>query len=80
MASIPQHAFPALDGASLSLLWGLPFAGLLLSIANVPLFAPHFWHSHYGKVAVAWAVALIVPFTVAFGANEMLHNLTHAML
>ena len=80
MDPIPPHAFPALDGGSLSLLWGLPFAGLLLSIAIVPLFAPHFWHSHYGKLAAAWAVALFVPFTAAFGASEMLHNLTHAML
>ena len=64
MASILQHASLAFDGASLSLLWGLPFAGLLLSIAIVPLFAPRFWHSHYGKVAAAWAIALLVPFTM----------------
>ena len=40
-------AFPALaaaaefDGGSLSPLWGVPFAGMLLSIALLPLLAPH---------------------------------------
>jgi len=31
-----------LDGATLSLWWALPFAGLLLSIAAVPQLAPRF--------------------------------------
>ena len=35
---------------ALSALWGVPFAGVLLSIAILPLLAPHFWHHHYGKV------------------------------
>jgi Na+/H+ antiporter NhaD/arsenite permease-like protein len=30
----------------------LPFAALLLAIAVVPLFAEHWWHHHYPKVAV----------------------------
>ena len=33
-----------LDGAALSLAWVLPFAGLLLSIAILPLLWPRFWH------------------------------------
>jgi len=32
------------DGAQLSAIWGVPFAGLLLSIALMPLLVPHFWH------------------------------------
>ena len=69
-----------LDGAQLSLWWGVPFAGLLLSIAIVPLVAPRFWHSHYGKAAAAWAVALAVPFAGAFGASAALHQIAHALL
>ena len=80
MVPTPEHALATLDGTTLSLLWGLPFAGLLLSIAIVPLLAPHFWHSHYGKLAAAWALALLVPFTATFGASETLRNLTHAIL
>jgi Na+/H+ antiporter NhaD/arsenite permease-like protein len=68
------------SGATISILWGLPFAGLLLSIAFVPLFAREFWHRHYGKVAAGWAVALLVPFVATFGAGEALHNIAHALL
>ena len=49
-------------------LWtGLPFAGMLLSIALFPLLAPHFWHLHYKKVAVAWAFVFFGPFFVQYG-------------
>jgi len=56
-----------LDGAELSLLWILPFAGILLSIALLPLFAPTFWHHHFGKLSAAWAAAFLIPFAVRFG-------------
>ena len=75
-----DHVLAHLDGATLSLLWGLPFAGLLLSIALVPLFAPKLWHDHYGKVAAMWALGLLVPFVAAFGTAETLHNVAHAIL
>jgi Na+/H+ antiporter NhaD/arsenite permease-like protein len=49
-------------------LWtGLPFAGMLLSIALLPLLAPHFWHHHFKKVAVAWAMVFFAPFLVQYG-------------
>jgi len=70
----------AFDGATLSLYWGIPFAGLLLSIALVPLVASHFWHSRYGTVAAGWTVALLIPFAVAFGPVEALHHVMHAIL
>src|SRR5512141_1204990 len=35
-----------------SLAWALPFAGLLLSIAILPLAAPHFWESNLRKLGV----------------------------
>jgi Na+/H+ antiporter NhaD/arsenite permease-like protein len=70
----------ALSGADLPLIWALPFAGLLLSIAIVPLFAAHFWHAHFGKVAAAWAAALLVPFAVTFGGDRTIHHVAHAML
>jgi hypothetical protein len=38
-----------LPGESMSLLWGLPFVGLLLSIATGPILYPHFWERHQGK-------------------------------
>jgi Na+/H+ antiporter NhaD/arsenite permease-like protein len=35
-----------------SLAWALPFGGLLLSIAVLPLAAPHFWESNLRKLGV----------------------------
>jgi Na+/H+ antiporter NhaD/arsenite permease-like protein len=67
-------------GADLSLWWGLPFAGLLLSIAVIPLIASHFWHAHYGKFAAAWALAFLIPFAYAFGASHALHEVVHVLL
>ena len=81
MAVMPGLAMAAdLDGAQLSALWGVPFAGLLLSIALMPLLAPHFWHQHFGKVAALWALAFLLPFAVVFGPALAGANLVHALL
>ena len=78
---LPQLALAAdVDGGQLSPLWGVPFAGILLSIAIMPLVAPHFWHHHYGKVAAAWALAFLLPFAALFGAGQAGVALTHVML
>nr|WP_082516883.1 sodium:proton antiporter [Acidovorax sp. Leaf78] len=69
-----------LDGSTLSVLWGVPFAGILLSIALMPLLAPIFWHHHFGKVAAAWGLAFLLPFAVAFGPAVAGANLVHALL
>jgi Na+/H+ antiporter NhaD/arsenite permease-like protein len=80
LASSPDVALPELSGADLRLIWGAPFAGLLLSIALVPLFSARFWHAHYGKIAAGWAAAFLVPFTLRYGMTETLHNVAHAIL
>jgi Na+/H+ antiporter NhaD/arsenite permease-like protein len=38
----------------------IPFAGMLLSIALVPLAAGRFWERHHDKVALAWCVTAAV--------------------
>jgi len=67
------------DGARLTAVWGVPFAGILLCIALMPLLTPHFWHHHYGKVVAAWSLAFFIPFAVMFGANLAGENLVHAL-
>ena len=65
---LPGMAMAAdVDGATLAVWWGVPFAGILLSIALVPLLAPIFWHHHFGKVAAGWGLAFLVPFAILFG-------------
>ncbi|MDB5742204.1 MAG: transporter, family [Polaromonas sp.] len=68
------------DGSHLSALWGVPFAGLLLSIALLPLLSPSFWHHHYGKVAGAWALAFLLPFAAIFGPGTAALSFLHALL
>ena len=71
---------PALDGRHLGLAWMIPFAGLLLSIAILPLVAPRFWHHHFGKVSAAWAVMIIVPFAVIHGVPSAVYEVIHLLL
>ena len=68
------------DGSQLSPLWGVPFAGLLLCIALMPLLVPFFWHHHFGKVAAAWTLAFFVPFAVMFGPSVAGISLVHALV
>ena len=53
---------PHLDGSELSILWIIPFVGILLSIAVFPLVAPHYWHQNFGKVSAFWAILFVAPF------------------
>ena len=69
-----------LDGTHLSALWALPFVGILLSIALLPLLLPTFWHRHFGKLTVAWSLAFLVPFAVIFGPLAAGIGFVHAML
>src|SRR5512141_1537005 len=49
-------------GLSLPLWSVVPFAGLLLSIALFPLFAPALWARHYAKVCLAFGVPVAACF------------------
>jgi len=81
LAFLPVWAQAAdFDGSQLSVFWGVPFAGILLSIAVWPLVAPHFWHRHFGKISAAWALAFLLPFAVVFGPAAAGVNLVHAMV
>ncbi|HYD99836.1 MAG TPA: sodium:proton antiporter [Alphaproteobacteria bacterium] len=71
---------PHLDGAALGLIWTVPFVGILLSIALMPLLTPHFWHHHYGKVSAFWALAFMLPFAQAFGPALAGYELLHTLL
>jgi len=63
-------------GATLPLWSILPFAGTLLSIALMPLLAPHVWHRHYPKFSAAWAIVFAVPFLFAH-KGEAWHEIVH---
>ena len=69
-----------INGSQLHAAWGLPFAGLLLCIALLPLLTPVFWHHHFGKVAAAWSLAFLLPFALLFGPSAAGLTLAHAAI
>ncbi len=80
LASGDAHGeVPHLDGSieNLNIIWVIPFIGILLSIAVFPLVAPLFWHHHFGKVSLFWAVSLIGPFLLKEGFEITLYELLH---
>ena len=69
-----------MNGAALSPLWAVPFAGILLSIALIPVTAPGFWHHHFGKTTAFWVAAFVVPFALHFGPDVAMHAVVHTLL
>lgn len=80
VAMAAAEGAPHLDGAELSLVWALPFAGILLSIAIFPLVAPNFWHHNFGKIAAFWAAAFLLPFMALHGLGLAVYELLHVLL
>ena len=69
-----------MDGRQLGLVWALPFLGILLSIALMPILAPGFWHHHYGKVAAFWGAAFLLPFSISFGPALAAQEVTFVLV
>ena len=79
--ALPAGAHAAgLDGSHFSAWWALPFAGMLLSIALMPLLVPSFWHHHFGKVAAGWSLAFVLPFALSFGPTAAGTVVVHTLL
>lgn len=66
-------------GTELPLWSAIPFVGILLSIALFPLIAPHFWHHHFPKISVAWALIFAIPFVFAY-KGQAVHEILHIYL
>jgi Na+/H+ antiporter NhaD/arsenite permease-like protein len=71
---------PAADGRQIGLVWILPFIGILLSIAIMPLAVPSFWHHHFGKVSAAWSLLVVVPFAAIYGVPTAAYEVIHLLL
>jgi Na+/H+ antiporter NhaD/arsenite permease-like protein len=68
------------DGARLGLAWAVPFVGMLLSIALLPLLALRLWHHHYGKIALGWSALTMGPLALAHGLPTALDMTAHTLL
>ena len=64
------------DGAKLPIWSVIPFLGMLLSIAIIPLINFHFWEHNYGKFSLAWIAIFSIPFVIGYkgdGWYEIVH-------
>ena len=70
-----SHASPAF-----SLYYTLPFIGILLSIAIIPLINHHFWENNFGKISFFWSLAFIIPFYLLVNSfSEVIEVLLHTL-
>lgn len=80
----PCPAFAAADHLSvpgtLSAWWIIPFGGMLLSIAIMPLTAHVFWEHHRGKISLFWALAFLVPCLAVYGPGVTFYEFCHSIL
>lgn len=58
----------------------IPFAGMLLSIAIFPLVKPEWWEHNMLRVAVIWALIILVPFGLVYGGNNLVYNVYEMVL
>ncbi len=79
LAAIPAPAFAAegIDGAGLSLWWGLPFVGILLSIATGPVLYPHLWEHHFGKFTALWSALIVIALLASADTTVVTTALAH---
>lgn len=71
---------PTIPGPQLSAVWVIPFVCMLLSIAIMPLALPHFWEHNFGKIAVFWGLAFLIPCIFVYGFNVALYEFLHIIL
>nr|WP_243005159.1 sodium:proton antiporter [Hungatella effluvii] len=58
----------------------IPFAGLLLCIAILPLVKPVWWEEHQPLAVVFWSLLFIVPFAVAYGTGEAVQTVMECIV
>ena len=56
----------------MSIAFCIPFIGILLCIAVMPLVKGEWWEKHQPLVAGFWSLLLIIPFGIVYGAGETL--------
>ena len=58
----------------------IPFAGLLLCIAILPLVKGEWWEKHQPHAVAAWSLVFVIPFAVLFGAGSALETVLECMI
>ena len=66
-------------GAQIPIWMVIPFVGMLLSIAILPLIAPRFWHHNFGKISIFWALVCAIPFLLMY-KGVAFHEILHVLI
>ena len=85
LASSPLTALAAGTGSagetgSVPLWMCVPFAGLLLCIAVLPLVKGEWWESHQPHAVLFWSLLFAVPFAVKFGAGTASETILECLI
>ena len=69
--AVGLESLPGLSGANLPPALGAAVRGAAaVDRDRCRSSIARFWHAHFGKIAAAWSVALIVPFALIFGSSH----------
>ena len=79
MTDPSKAAAAAMDSVSADVLLTIPFAGLLVSIALLPLLAPRFWEHRFAAVTALWSAAFVLPAIWVQGWRPATHDIVHAL-
>ena len=58
----------------------IPFVGMLLSIAVIPLIQGDWWAENMKWVSLGWSLIFLIPFSIAYSVNEGLFRLLESVL
>ena len=67
-------------GNSISLLFCIPFLGMLLSIAVFPLVKPAWWERNQKYAVIAWSLLFLIPFAIRYGFGVMSEQLLEVIV
>lgn len=58
----------------------IPFAGLLLCIAILPLVKAEWWEAHQPHAVVFWSLLFIIPFAALYGAGDAMETVLECIV
>ncbi len=67
-------------GANISLVFVIPFVGMLLCIAICPLVIPHQWEKWRWLFVLVWSLLFLIPFAMAYNVPTMVDQLLESMI
>lgn len=67
-------------GSTLPLWSIIPFVGMLLSIAIMPLAFGEWWEKHELLASVIWSLLFLIPFTIAYGFSVTAEQLSETII